>query len=217
LQPGLQRRVIRQAIQRLVPGLRDIDFEVSELVSALAGKKSAARPFALVDDILTLREAGTLFIYKGGTSLPDGTWPQLIEKNPQNLVVPGHLDLKNGWLLVTDFVEIDNPLEAVQNLPPQEVWLDVDCLHLPLQVRALRPGDRFQPIGMLKGTIKVSDFFTNQKVPPRARQFWPLVYSGDSLIWIAGLRTAQHTSLTTHTRRVARLRILEPGSSDVSQ
>jgi tRNA(Ile)-lysidine synthetase-like protein len=46
------------------------------------------------------------------------------------------------------------------------------------KVRARRPGDRFEPFGMDGHTMKLSDFFINEKLPQRAREAWPLLCSG---------------------------------------
>src|SRR4030042_3820598 len=46
--------------------------------------------------------------------------------------------------------------------------VDFDKLVLPLTIRNLRPGDRFQPLGM-KGSKKVSRFFIDGKIPKNLR------------------------------------------------
>jgi tRNA(Ile)-lysidine synthase len=59
----------------------------------------------------------------------------------------------------------------------------------PWQVRTFRPGDRIQPLGMT-GRKKVKDLFIDEKIAIARRAVIPLVFSGDELIWIVGLRTA---------------------------
>lgn len=59
----------------------------------------------------------------------------------------------------------------------------------PLTVRNALPGDRFRPSGML-GSMKLKDFFINEKVSLEARSRLPLLV-GEEPIWVAGLRLAE--------------------------
>ncbi len=51
-------------------------------------------------------------------------------------------------------------------------------------------GQRFQPLGMIEGSQKLSDFWVNVKLPHRARAGWPVVFSGDQVVWLPGFRIA---------------------------
>ncbi len=83
--------------------------------------------------------------------------------------------------------------------------MDADQIEIPLIVRARQPGDRFHPLGMEAHSLKLADFMINLKLPRRAREGWPLVLSGDSIAWIAGLRLAHPFRITGQTRRQAHL------------
>jgi tRNA(Ile)-lysidine synthase len=60
----------------------------------------------------------------------------------------------------------------------------------PWHVRTFRPGDRIQPLGM-SGRKKVKDVFIDCKIPLSQRRRTALLFCGDELIWIVGLRTSQ--------------------------
>lgn len=99
--------------------------------------------------------------------------------------------------------------EGTFNLPEDEdiAALDLDRLQFPLQVRKIRPGDRFAPLGM-KGTKKISDLLTDAKIPLHLKeQVWVLV-SGEEIAWVAGLRISDHFRLSPATRRVLRVKIV---------
>jgi tRNA(Ile)-lysidine synthase len=85
-------------------------------------------------------------------------------------------------------------------------WLDEDVLDLPLRIRYPQRGDRFHPLGAPAPT-RLSEFFIRQKVPERERSRTPLVLSGDQIIWVAGLRSAEAGKLTPGSRRVVRLEL----------
>jgi tRNA(Ile)-lysidine synthase len=112
------------------------------------------------------------------------------------------VELGNGWTLTAEEVEAGEAREqALGNADPFTAWLDVSSSAGELLVRPPRPGDRFQPLGMTDGSIKLSDFFINEKLPRRARGRWPLVCKGEAIVWIAGYRPAHPFRLTEGTRR----------------
>ncbi len=83
---------------------------------------------------------------------------------------------------------------------------DFDALVFPLTVRPPRPGDRFIPLGM-RGSQKLKDFFINRKIPRSERGRCPLLISGDAVIWIAGLRTAEFGKATAHTQKLLKVEL----------
>jgi tRNA(Ile)-lysidine synthetase-like protein len=60
---------------------------------------------------------------------------------------------------------------------------------LPLIVRGRRPGDRMAPFG-LRGTKKLQDIFTDAKVSEARRDAYPVILSGDEIVWLPGYRVA---------------------------
>jgi tRNA(Ile)-lysidine synthase len=88
---------------------------------------------------------------------------------------------------------------------PWCAWLDADLAGDLLTVRGRKDGDRFQPMGMDQGSMKLSDFFVNIKLPRRARKSWPLVCAGEEIAWIPGFRIAHSFRVTEKTKRVVRL------------
>ncbi|HKB49653.1 MAG TPA: tRNA lysidine(34) synthetase TilS, partial [Ktedonobacterales bacterium] len=88
------------------------------------------------------------------------------------------------------------------------VFVDADRAGPALTVRAWRPGDRFRPLGMGEEK-KVQDSFADAKVPRALRSRVPLVFGGEHLIWLGGLRIDDRVKITRGTRRVLALQ-LEP-------
>jgi tRNA(Ile)-lysidine synthase len=64
--------------------------------------------------------------------------------------------------------------------------VDFDKLSWPLKIRNVRPGDRFNPLG-LNGIKKVSRFFIDRKIPQDLRSRIPLIFSKGEIVWIAGM------------------------------
>ena len=82
-------------------------------------------------------------------------------------------------------------------------------LDTPATYRIRVPGDRIQPLG-LEGTTKVSDIMINNRIPDLARARWPIVVSGDEVVWVAGIRMSHAFRLTEETTRVTVIRLSPP-------
>jgi tRNA(Ile)-lysidine synthase len=83
--------------------------------------------------------------------------------------------------------------------------VDAGEFQLPLTIRSRIAGDRIQPVGMDGRSVKVSDLMINLKLPKRARRTWPLVCSGEHILWVPGCRLSQWVQITTDSRSVFHL------------
>ncbi len=206
---ALQRRLVRNAVSQLLPGLRDLDFEAVERArSALLAPASGQRA-DLAGGLQLFVSAGQGWIAAGESHLPARGWPQLISPAPQELPLPGALHLEAGWRLLS---ERRTGRPEISGDPYRAVF-DADGLRQPLLVRGRSPGDRFQPLGMNAGSIKVADLMINEKIPRHLRQRWPLVCSQDQILWLPGLRQSRLFRVTDQTRNCVYLEMRLPVAS----
>jgi tRNA(Ile)-lysidine synthase len=89
-------------------------------------------------------------------------------------------------------------------------WLNPLDVEWPLEVRPMRTGERWSPLGMALKHQKLSDFFVNEKIPQSARAKWPLVLSGGSVVWVVGLRIAQAWRLVGDESEILHLQLYAP-------
>lgn len=92
---------------------------------------------------------------------------------------------------------------------PQLAFVDGDQIELPLLLRKWNPGDRFTPFGM-KGSKKLSDFFTDLKLslPEKENQF--VLCNGDGrIIWVVGHRIDSHFAIVESTENIIRFKYLD--------
>ena len=68
-----------------------------------------------------------------------------------------------------------------------EHLLDAESLPGPLRVRNWRPGDRFWP-AHTKSPKKIKELLQERHVAQPERRFWPVVVSGDQIVWLRGFR-----------------------------
>ena len=57
-------------------------------------------------------------------------------------------------------------------------------------------------MGLNGHSQKLSDFFTNAKLPKRARDRWPLLCAEEKIIWIPGYRPAETFKLSPDSQSV---------------
>jgi tRNA(Ile)-lysidine synthase len=86
-------------------------------------------------------------------------------------------------------------------------FLDYKNLQFPLRMRNFRPGDRFQPMGMM-GTQKLKKFFIDHKVPRYERLKIPLLISGEMIVWIVGYRISERVKVMEKTEKVLRIEVV---------
>ncbi|RME21308.1 MAG: tRNA(Ile)-lysidine synthetase, partial [Deltaproteobacteria bacterium] len=89
-----------------------------------------------------------------------------------------------------------------------EAVFDAGGCKFPLLVRSVAKGDRVECWG--GGTKRVSRIMIDAKIPGMDRWRIPLLFSGDRLLWIAGLRRSRHLPVGDSTSKVLLVRFI-PG------
>jgi tRNA(Ile)-lysidine synthetase-like protein len=120
-------------------------------------------------------------------------------------IVNDHMRFYAYWVIEGRSRELhrDDPLEAT-------LAIDADA---ELSLRTLRPGDRFAPLGLDGHSQKVSDAFTNLKVPKMLRSRVALLTVNEEIAWFVaptaqGLqgRIAQPFAVSAESESVLRVR-----------
>lgn len=200
---GLQRGLMRRAIATIRPALRDIDFGAVERALQIVSHPPLTNQADLIAGLRLVIEADRCWLATWEADLPSADWPQVAETS-QRLDLPGEVSLRAGWRLCAKPVaSVDRVRQlALTNKDPYQAWLDLGEKTSTLVVRGRRPGDRFQPLGMLGQGMKLADFYINLKLPRRARDGWPLLCAGEHIVWVPGLRLAHPFRLRPETEKV---------------
>ena len=155
LHPAVQRQILRDAIEKLLGSLKDIEAgHIEDMMEALekpAGK-TIGLPFGLKFYIDYER-------YILSTDNPlECPLPEL--KGEFTLNIPGKTTA-SGWEVEASYVP--SPAE-IRDEGGFTACFDASKTGKKLTVRAMRPGDRFQPLGM-KQEKKLSRFMTDERIP----------------------------------------------------
>jgi tRNA(Ile)-lysidine synthase len=137
------------------------------------------------------------------------------------LPVPGCVEVpETPWMVIAEPVSEEVMREVRQTILRDdwpEVWrllsstrdnvyIDSDVAGSDLLVRARRPGDRIQPLGMTHEK-KVQDILVDNHIARSERITIPLIFSQSHCIWLAGVCLDERVKLTNKTRNVIRLSI----------
>jgi len=201
---GLQRNLLRRAMERIHPESLDIGFEAFERATHFINDKAHHTRLDLTGKLHLLREGSLIYVVVGDATLPVERWPQMPDENSIiPLKIPGSVMLSGGWKLTCERWNIASLAmeQARSNKNPFQVWLDAKGISNTLELRVRQDGDRFEPLGMDGHAMKISDFFINVKLPQRARDRWPLLCMGEKVVWVPGYRPAHPFRLTDSTRQ----------------
>jgi tRNA(Ile)-lysidine synthase len=126
---------------------------------------------------------------------------------PAVVAVPGG----TAWERLDLAAEVATPPAGLPGDGTWEAWFDRDALGGPLVLRRAGPSDSLVPFGAGRA-VTVGRLLAGVGVPPRAREAWPVLATGDTVAWLVGVRRAALAPVTGATRTVLRLRVaLSPG------
>lgn len=105
--------------------------------------------------------------------------------------------------------EFSSSVEAQPSFTPDTSveYIDLEAAGTSWKLRPWRKGDRFHPLGV-RGQKKVSDFFSEMRVPVRARRTVPLLEGESGIIWVCGLRIDERFRIRENSKKIARLQFI---------
>ncbi|KAF0220209.1 MAG: tRNA(Ile)-lysidine [Geobacteraceae bacterium] len=193
---GVRLRLYRRAILNVKGDLARIGFRHLTDIDRLTLSAKPHATLSLPDGVLVARSYGEVTFYLAADELPFAPCEFFLE-GPGVYTLPG-----GGALVVEKRVSADQWEEA----PRGVAYFDLDAAPFPWLVRNFRAGDRFSPLGMA-GSKKVKDLFVDEKIPRDLRRRVPLLFSGENLLWVCGVRVAACARLTGMTKAVVRAEI----------
>ncbi len=210
---ALQRALIRKAAYHLVPTLRDVDFVHVEAARQIALYGATGQEATLPRGLLWRLDYDRIILSTGQPSASSPAWPHLDPGTRLDLTLPGRFALPDGWVLTLDPLPAWDETVIRTNPDPFSAYLDAAALHPPLVLRTRRSGERFWPLG-LEAESDLGDFLIKAKVPARRRATLPLLCSGDTILWIPGVRLSAQARVTPATRHVVKCTLHNPSQTE---
>lgn len=178
-----KRHIIRAAVWRLRPALRDVTFEhVEQALAVIASGQVGAQ--ATLPGGLALRVGYDTLIISGAGAVEAGDdAPALAGESAGPVFGPD----ERVEIICGAWVFSARPLLPGDDLPALHADPLAAALVVPagarLRLRARRPGDRFRPRGMGGRSQKLADTLINLRVPAARRDRVPLLVVDDAIAW----------------------------------
>ncbi|HYF81905.1 MAG TPA: tRNA lysidine(34) synthetase TilS [Clostridia bacterium] len=188
LHTALQRRIIRQCIEKLSNTLNGFEFKHFEGVLKLA-QKSTGAAVMLPYKLKAYKSYDKLVLVKDIVKADKKCYYKL------KYDYDNSIDTANGWITIEKRKAKDiGELRGQRDM----IYIDPSKIKEGLVLRHREPGDMFAPIGM-KGTKKLKEYLIDEKVPREERDEIQLIADGNEIVWIAGGRLSEKYKITDET------------------
>jgi tRNA(Ile)-lysidine synthase len=200
-EPAMQRSLLRRAGETLRPVSRDIGYAtVDRAVSFIQDDTRKQTDF--IHGLFLIRENGKIILAAYEAEYDLGN---LFRWSGEIIFTAGEeIAIGEDWILSSAVLSRDET-DWEENDDPWTAWLDLEKTGPRFVVHTRQAGDVFQPLGMGGQSVKVREFFINQKIPRSRRDFWPIVSAEDAIAWIPGMRIAHPFRVTDTTSQVIRM------------
>ncbi len=108
------------------------------------------------------------------------------------------IDGKRIWIQVLKDTRI------VMSRNPCVEFIDADSAGAQFAIRRWQAGDRMQPLG-LQGSKLVSDILTDRGITGSAREYYHVLLSDQTIVWLCGVCISHRHRITEHTTRALKL------------
>jgi tRNA(Ile)-lysidine synthase len=204
--PGraLTKRLIRRLYEEVRGDCRDFASSHVEQVIRLARRSTSGHRVELPGGIVVERNFGELVFFgteeatrsasPAETTSRPGTYQYSItlpERGATTVSIP-----ELGTCLYLKKIDWPSPERDTKR---DHIIFDADLLSRTLILRNWRPGDAYRPCGH-RQVKKLKEMFLTARVPKNERAGWPVIESGDKVVWTRGLRPADDVSPSKATR-----------------
>jgi tRNA(Ile)-lysidine synthase len=86
-------------------------------------------------------------------------------------------------------------------------YFDMEYMPDKFELRTIRDGDRFRPIGF-GGTVKLSDFVVNNKIPFAERKNLMVLTDKVNIIWVCGWRISERYKVKSDSKKILRAEMI---------
>ena len=190
---ALQRRIIRLMLSRLHGNLEQFNYQHIEAIVRLAASARPNSQISLPHDVVAVKEYDALVFRTRETT----------QRHNFDLHIsgPGLYTLPSNAQLMVERSQTPADFDTIS---ATIAYFDLDTCPFPWHVRTFLPGDRIQPLGMT-GRKKLKNLFIDSKIPVSKRSRIPLIFCGDELMWVCGLRRSLHACLDSGSARIIRV------------
>lgn len=202
----IQKYVVLAALDRLIPGRKDIESKHLEDILAL-GERQVGKEIHLPYGIRVIQEYDAIR-FTNTKEYPKNSKIQGIE-----IVLPGKTHLHEHNLVIsTKIIEYENTMVLPKNSCIK--WFDYDKIVHVLMIRNRLEGD-FLVINSHGGSKKLKDYFIDHKIPRDKRDHILLIADGSHIMWIMeDNRMSEKYKVSESTKTILEMNIINAEEKD---
>jgi tRNA(Ile)-lysidine synthase len=201
LEPALARRVLRAAAKRVRGGAEGLDLDHYEALYRLA----SARRDGMVKlaGLTAMRSFDQLRMAR----------QEQKERQDVEVKIPGLGEFGGcgvavrltAWGRRSEEIRQSQEFSPVCRYNGGRHWLDGDRIAFPLVLRVWRAGDRYQPHGARR-EYSLHELFQRARVPRWERGCWPVIVSGERIVWSRRFGAADWAAAAPDSANVVEVR-----------
>lgn len=198
MHPFMASCVLREAIKETGGGLKNVTFERTKEALSLLGKKTGT-VVEIPGGVIVEKEYDKILIY------PNEASEKKEKPGAVEIQMPGEFFLKQWGIVIRGEILKEAPL--VLDEGKNVLFIDADRAEPgAFTVRPRRAGDRFRPLNG-PGEKKLKDFFIDEKIPGRERDWAPLLEKNGTIAWIVGVRQSDEFKVTPDTEKIMKITV----------
>jgi len=198
--PAVGRRLIRRAIGQVKGDLRQLEFAHIERVLDLAAQSEGDGRLHL-PGLDVCRSFDWIRVAAAGPP---------VDFSPLRLAIPGAYAVSPETCLHLEIAPRSSASKKGATLKAAE--LSLRRLPQVLELRGWKPGDHYRPQGQDRDQ-KIKEMFQVERVPSWLRESWPIVSSGDTILWARTFGAAAEFAADREPGPVLRVWEAEPPNS----
>ena len=191
MEPYMAKRLIMKCFESLTDSLKDFGRQHVEKAYELASKQDS-RPSEIRNGLYASRNQDGLYIYINSGQSTMESYDVIISEKGITRVA--------GF----SFEVIERSSDKKISNEVYTKLFDYDKIKFGMQIRGRREGDFFA-LDKSGHHKKLKQYFVDEKVPERQRDFIPLLAEGNHILWIPGGRISAEYMITDKTQRVLRV------------
>ena len=193
----LQSMLIKRAIDRLVPGNRDITHTHLQDVQGLLSKEGTR----------TVNLPYGITAVSSYTVLSLTTEDRVADAFPTVRIVTDNVPVKvSGYTVAAEVFDAYEGLDYGKNECTK--YFDYDKIKDVLLFRKRETGDLIS-VTSSGGSKKLKDFMIDVKIPADIRDSVPILASGNDVLWVVGYRMSESYKITDETKRILKVTVLK--------